>query len=795
MTPDANTLPLPFEPVGNGENPAMWMDTSQFQQLAEINERNAREALKNCFEGRTWRGFSLQVRMVESAGGRSGKAYQVYAPSLPPELYARFRDRHPALFSRVEVVNVPVPTNPGNLETLAKHVRMAKWKESLLLPALEFRKQSPGRAEWIKDIASRTHTRPDGKKQKFPVVSVRAMIHAYEERGLAGLMRKQRVEKKQHRWILCRTWDKACPLPEPAMREISASIHQYVKNLWGNGVPSRDKVEEMASTELLRLSWAAGWAEATLDACRVGRHVVEMHQDKRIVAIADRDAKRLADKYNPRIKRTRKGLKPGDVVVGDVHPVDTSVPRANGSEATPREIAWYDLATNDVFYTLVHLNPREGIKQADIARSFVEMCMAWGLPRHLYLDNGSEYKWEEMIQGFESLTALVRDFAQFSAEIVSEDDLAQMLGDTGEGSPGRSAIIRANPYNAPAKPVEGSFSAQEKVFSMLPGYIGGDRMNKRTHRVGKAPKPYPGSWEDFQRDFATAIDFYRHSPQRGSLQGNSPAQTRARFEAEGFRKVNAPLVVFLLALAETLTPMVTTSGIQVGGRWYEGDTLRPLVGRRATVLYPKWAPEVVILDRGPAFPGERFVAIFERVEFDFLDGEGARERGRRDGVFRRYIRSQRQEVEKVDLVVEMGRHVGTMKQTIECSTDCSTGKGPQVLEIGLASQVAALDAQLREGHNPNPPRRLGSGEYRHPKNGEVRSVISAGPAETPQPQPRLVNPADLLAGLPAEAPARRPVNVFDLNLPTEEPEQKKRADGIPLPPALGDSPARNGTNQ
>lgn len=747
MTGDRDTLPLPLEPAPELGDGRLWLTATDLGELADISERNAREALKRCVEGGSWRGHQLQVRTVDTRGGKAGKSYQVHAASLPFELAKRFRDTHADLFKAPEpnpanIRTMPEPVVHGELETLAKHVQLAKWKVAVIEPALIYPKKSRGRGETIRYLSRLSHTRPDGKVVTVGQLTLYKWIASYEEHGLNGLIRKPRVEKKPNRWILCRTWDTACPLPEPKMREISAIVHQHVKNLWAAGVPSRDKVEAMASTRLLELSREAGWADVTLEQCRVGRHVVEMHQRKRLIAIADKDAKRFSDRYKPRIKRTRKGLRPGDVIVGDVHPVDILVRRADGSEATPRMIAWYDLATNECFYTLVLLNPREGIKQADIARSFTAMCMKWGLPRFLYLDNGSEYSWKEMEQGFAILTALVRDFSEFEFQLKATGDLVEQFADPAdrsaeaddvpqtEAAGERSAIVRALPYNAAAKPIEGGFSAIEKILSMLPGYIGGDRMNKRTHRVGKGPKPYPGTWEAFQADFAAAMAYYHSATQRGSLNGLSPDARRKAFEADGFQMVRAPLVVFLLALSEVQQPTVTNQGIPAGGRWYYSDALLPYVGQKVFVRLAKWAPELIILDRGKGADGGRFAAIFERPEYGVLDGEGAREGARRGGVLRDFLKEERRDVSKLDLVEDMRRHVATMG---ERSTDSSTNDRTRVAEIGLVPELQTLADQIGKG-NPNPRRPLRHLERLDRKTGEIHSIVPELPPPEPEPQ-------------------------------------------------------------
>ena len=123
----------------------------------------------------------------------------------------------------------------------------------------------------------------------------------------------------------------------------------------------------------------------------------------------DKDARQFFDRMLPRIRRHREGLQPMDIVVGDVHPIDILLTRADGSTVTPRAIAWLDVATQRLHVTLVQLEKGEGIKQVHVAQAFAAMCSAWGLPHQLYLDNGAEYGWQDMLDGFAQLSRLTGD--------------------------------------------------------------------------------------------------------------------------------------------------------------------------------------------------------------------------------------------------------------------------------------------------------------------------------------------------------------------------------------------------
>ena len=236
--------------------------------------------------------------------------------------------------------------------------------------------------------------------------------------------------------------------------------------------------------------------------------------------------------------RGRAGLLPMEIVMGDVHPVDILNKREDGSEATARMVSWLDLATNRVFYTLFLFEKGRSVTQAHIAYSFVQMVREWGLPSILYLDNGSEYVWKEMMEGFERLALMVQDFRAYcmnSADL--EQRIQQADSENAGGTEDPRAVVRATPHNPQGKAAkEGVFGVLERtVFSFIPGWIGGDRMKKKTHKVGQAPRAFNGGWEQFQDAFGKAMDYY-HARQQGD--GSSPNQKFNRYVQGGWKAVD-----------------------------------------------------------------------------------------------------------------------------------------------------------------------------------------------------------------------------------------------------------------
>lgn len=698
---------------------AQWVPVSVFCGLVGISRVKASAALRKCFSGGTWNGTALQVR-------KNGRAYEVHAASLPLPLYTKFRDQNPDLFKPAQLPATTKTVTPdvdlSRISLLVSHRHEAEWKAEIIAPALKWPWKTPARAMVLRQLAEKDYIRPtDGKPVRFSATTLGKFCSAFEMGGIEALVRKPRAREEEHRYLINKKWEKACPLELPVKTRIAEAVEQYVVDLWGNGAPSRDKVRNMASAKLFTLCREAGWADATLKACDVGQYLVERNQVYRNLAIRHRDAKRFSDKHKPRVARTRKGLAPGEAIVADVHPVDVLLSRPDGSTYTPRMIAWYDLGTNRFFYTLLHLGLRQSVTQADIARSFFELCQAWGIPRKLYMDNGSEYKWAEMMDAFRAFAVLVKEMevkmeslealaARFAAEDAGELPLGGDVPDqeTAVTSEER-AIVRAKPYNAAAKPVEGAFSALEKVLSMLSGHIGGDRMNKKLTKVGKQPDAYPGDAEAFNLAFAEAVESYHNTPQRGFLGGLTPNQKAERIP-EGYTVTFAPEIVFRQAFAEVRTPKVHNSGIQIDGRWYYSDDLIPYVGSKVTVRFAKWAPDAVILVRDHPLPGVWQCAVIkERPVFDMFDPAGAVESSRREGVQNRHYRALNKRVRKMDMLEEMQSY-NRVHQHLADERQAEAGSvAPKVRQIGMNDEMQALQRQLSEP-NPNPALNVGAGD-------------------------------------------------------------------------------------
>ena len=339
-------------------------------------------------------------------------------------------------------------------------------------------------------------------------------------------------------------------------------------------------------------------------------------RELRQVDIQHHDAKRFHDTA-PRISRDYSRLGIMDQVVCDVKNMDMKVRRADGTEGWPRLIGFMDMGTQRTFHHLV-LNPeREGIRQEHIIEAFLDMIShpEWGFPRSLYRDNGSEFA------AFDRIQSAMRQIA----------------------FPGKSPIISAIPYNSSAKPIEGFFSRMDRYLSsQIDGWTGGDRMKSKTKNIGKAPEPYPDSFEAFQDEVDLRMRDLMNLPLHGEGNrwgGETPQAIFAEKQAvTGWRPITAKPLDIDMAFCKQESRQISQGCIRYGGtRWRHpelparGDCEVIIPWRRNAV------PIFVIPGLGPAY-------LEPDYPFHPLDRDGAREAARRKAADKRRVRTMAETV-------------------------------------------------------------------------------------------------------------------------------------------------------
>lgn len=566
-------------------------------RLAGLSERAVEKAVARSLRepAYSWRGARLSVRIMHGRGGRSGRQYEVRSESLPLDLQLCVKQLHTA--SAPQLSHGP-------------HAQEERdFRFFVIGPALAHPKGSNERGAAIREIASRDHRRSGKMPCRLSERTIQRWLDDYETHGAAGLGRARRADAGERLTIIARQWDRAVPFDDAEKRRIERAVREYIGGLHAAG-ESAAILAELAALRLQKLTRSAG-CDLDIAKCRLPSQFLDSMRVYRRQALKARDRKAYEDQ-KPRIRRTRDGLAPMAIIVGDVHPVDIVLSREDGSTAHARAIGWLDMATNRIWLDLILLEKGKGITNAHVIRSFINMVEAWGAPGSLYLDNGSEYNWAPFI-----------------------DDALKLIGDNGTRLLGtvelrQSQITRAQPYNASAKPIEGIFAVLERnYFSAVPGWIAGDRMKKKTSSVGGKVEPFPGGFDAFRTIIDMQIALYHRMPQRGSLKNRSPDQVYTAAIAAGWTKTAVDAQAFAIAFSTKVEKTVRQGAITHGGdRWTCAELIR-WQEAKITVLLPKYEnwPGLPLLDR---FGNPIGLAVRDRAyhPYDKAGAVEARDRSR-----------------------------------------------------------------------------------------------------------------------------------------------------------------------
>lgn len=672
---DQNSSPVSSETPKIGNILDGHVSAKELAELAGISDRAARTA----FADGQFRKHSLNIIEVSGAG-RNGVIRVAPISDLPPSLYEKAR----AIIGTREISQntaVSLPDTGSALHETGERMTLALWRLELIQPALAHDRGSSARKSAAREIVGR-HRQPDGRLKTVSERTIYNWIKRYEDGGIAALANKPSNAKAQPRVLITRKWDQAVRLPDAVKREIAEDLQRYIRSLWSNGTAGWRHVCQLSSAKLMELTSDAGWNTEDLHAvCDVNRSLAERARQYGVVAVHDKDAKAYFDKFLPRVSRNRYGLRPMDIVVGDVHHIDIYVRRSDGTMATPKAIVWHDIATNRLYWTLVLLDKGQNVRREHVAASFASMCSQWGLPKRLYLDNGSEYNWAEMLNGFYELARMAGEIAEFTVGLMdAEPGLRKAMGAVRQGV---GKVIRARPYNAPAKPIEGQFSNIEQFYlSAVDGWIGGNRMKSKTKNVGKAPEPFPGDWPAFHETIANVLAYYHATPQRGALNGKSPNDALQAAIDDGWAGITqVEEKALLLAFANEKTCSVDRGRITWDGEYYADELLR-YSGRKLRVRIAKHHP-----DQAFVFDGDRLIATAERdSSFGFLSPAGAREQARRAKIMRREISAMKRDCDRLDLIDEMNRFTATRAKPVS----------PTAQRIEVTGEVSAMITETKK---------------------------------------------------------------------------------------------------
>lgn len=686
-------------------NPGKWLTVGDLVGLSGVSQ----QAVSKAMSAARWRGADLLIRRVEvGRGGAGGMAPQVHVDSLPADL------REDWYLSQGITLHAEVDPTTGETRLVPDAVlrndpkwedraAVARWRLNIIRPLVQNPKGSPERKALADEYTSHPWPGLDGKAKHISRATLYAWVAAYEADGLLGLMPAERKDKGKSLVLVTTVWDGffAGRITTADHQRIGDDITHYMQSLWASGESGWRVICEKSTTRLIEMTrdlrdvrfdmLPIGRMTGQSDAgtqfglCCVNRRLAEKQRNYRVVAIRNKDNARYQDTIAPTIRRDYALLKPREIVVGDVHPTDIMILRPDGTRAYPKAISWFDPSTNEIHMTVVLLEQGEGIRREHVAMAFEAMVADWGLPKLLYLDNGSEYGWAEMIDGFTALSKL----AGMTVKEYGEGSLVDA-----RVAEARQAAIRSLAYNAKGKPgIEGSFGNLEQVFfSNIDGWTAGDRMRKKTHAKGRDPIPFPGDMVKFMGVISTHLEHYHKRPQYGRLAGNSPNEAlRTHIERGWGKTMLAAPEVLALAFSTEIERVPDRGCISYAPRdgrsqrYYLDKLLGLLPGTTVTARVPAYDPQFLFV-----FDAAGDLLGIARPEQSYhpLDVRGAHELGARQKYLRRHISQKSRHVALLDLTEETRRHIGHLPEAPDVPVAA-------VVDAGMLERMAQVEAEER----------------------------------------------------------------------------------------------------
>ncbi|MEE4153229.1 MAG: hypothetical protein V2I27_03640 [Erythrobacter sp.] len=586
----------------------------------------ASDAAARCLKGGKWRGHALEVRRVKGRGGKNGLRYKVALTSLPTELQEAFRISSSASNAAL------VPWTGDHRQRIDNEEEDQRARE-----LFEKIKDATGHAtdRARNEAVDRVHERTG-----IPLSTLRRHVKNYDAFGLDGLKRKKPANAGQKRCHISRAFDKAfvkAGHPPEALPELSRFVDKKIAGLWkGRAYENGENVIAELVAFLLYKECQDRGLSMSKDHCVIGRNRVrELRYFKR-AAVWKYDAREHRNQ-NPCVRRVMTGLEPMELVVADVKHLDVLFEDIDGRKTYPKLIGFMDAGTQRIYATLVLCEKRKSITQKLVIEGFIAMCRnpLWGLPKTLYLDNGSEFGGLDKLSP--AITRLNNDVGNKLIDLCTYGSYADFA---------KIDVKHAQPYNAQAKPIEGLFRRLDQYcFSSMKGYTGPNRTNKKTENDGREAEAWSGSWDDFSHTVWGLIEYFHQKKIGGQWDNRSPNQIFQAKLDEGWRPDEAPDLSLELAFSTRRFVSLRQNSITYRRKKYWHDELNRLPGVEKLELFDPWfegANPVAIL------PSGRALQLTEDISYHPTDKAGAQEATRRKRVSLHAIRQLDSEVEELD---------------------------------------------------------------------------------------------------------------------------------------------------
>jgi transposase InsO family protein len=313
---------------------------------------------------------------------------------------------------------------------------------------------------------------------------------------------------------------------------------------------------------LQRIARQRGW---TLPSIRTfQRRLDALPPAMRVLAREGDEA--LARTY-PAQERDRTLMRVLEGVNADGHRWDVMVRMPDGVIARPAIVAWQDLRSGKILSW--RLCDQES---SDVVRlSFADMVRQYGVPEHVWLDNGRAFasKW---------ITGGTRTRYRFK---VKAEDPAGII----TSLVGAEGVHWVTPYHGQAKPIERAWRDFCDRIARHPAFAGAYTGNSPVTK----PENYGSraiAWADFERVVVSEIHAHNARPDRRSA--TAAGRSFDAVFAEGYaqivpRRASDEQLRHLMLATEAVTADADSGSVRLAGNRYWTEALTAHAGRRVVL--------------------------------------------------------------------------------------------------------------------------------------------------------------------------------------------------------------------
>lgn len=301
----------------------------------------------------------------------------------------------------------------------------------------------------------------------------------------------------------------------------------------------------------------------------------------------------------PHVARTKGHLAALQAVNADGHVFDLRVRLPSGEVGRPVLAAWQDIYSGKV----LAWRTGETLSSHLVRLAFGDVVERYGVPEHVYLDNGREF-------AAKALTGGARTRFRF---VIRDDDPVGLFTQLG------ITVHWTTPYHGQAKPIERAFRDLCEGISRHPAAAGAYTGNSPNAKPANYGERVLG-WDEFVRlvDAGIAEHNARSDRRSANARGRSfDAVFNASYASAVIRRPTDEQRRLWLLAAEGVT-VRATGHVAIAGNAYWGEQVAALAGRRVMVRFDPDRLDrpvhVYTIDGAYVGAAERTAAAFDDVE-------------------------------------------------------------------------------------------------------------------------------------------------------------------------------------